>query len=351
MSCAPTEAQGVEAARPWIERPEPLGLAKLLTTLQSEHGWTLSEKRLKKILIASGLRDGPRKPWVPVSSLDDSVPLPDGIEAVYLDAVKGRGLVATREFAEGQTLFVEDAYVAAPPPSELGKMLSGQICTQCFLPVAGSMLSVSCAHPRCHAAFCHRQCQAKAQATHHALLCPGAQPAAAALFAFLEQYQWHSLHTVARCLARVLLTGAAHKPPSVSPTTGATVQGLPSQDAPATFDEVLRHLESFATVSELERRARNPGWELERAGFMPALQRAHTLLIDALDPRHSRSRFPVPADAHPAAALDRLFSWDTFLAYVCTAYRSWLGRANINMESHGGLCTYALLTQTSCTAT
>lgn len=346
MSCAPTEAQVIEAARPYVERPEPLGLAKLLTTLQTEHGWSLSEKRLKKILIASGLRDGPRKPWVPVSALDESVPLPEGVQAVYLDAVKGRGLVATRDFAEGQTLFVEDAYVAAPPPSELSKMLAGQICSQCFLPTAGSMLSVSCAHPRCHAAFCHRQCQAKAQATHHALLCPGTQPAAAALFAFLEQYQWHSLHTVARCLARVLLTGAAQKPPSVSLQTGATVQGLPSKDAPATFEEVLHHLDSFATVSELERRARNPGWELERAGFLPALQRAHSLLVEALDPRRTRSnRFPVPADAHLASSLDRLFAWETFLTYVYPTDYSWLGRVNINMESHGGLCTCAVLTR------
>lgn len=358
MSCAPTEDQVVEAARPYIERTEPLGLAKLLTTLQAEHQWTLSEKRLKKILIASGLRDGPRKPWIPVSSLDDTVPMPPGVEPRYFDHVKGRGLVATKTYAEGQSIFVEDAYVAAPPPSQLSNMLQGQICTNCFLPTSGTSLSVACGAGSCGARFCHRMCQSKAMAHHHALLCPGTNPGAKALLTFMQQYQWHSIHTVARMLARAVLTGATVKPSSISPTTGATVHGLPSHDAPATWTETVHHLDSFATVSELERRARNPGWELERAGFLPALQRAHVLMTDALDPtRPSRPRrFPVPATALPAKELERLFSWDMFLQYVYTPSLTprLLGRANINMESHGGMCMYQRPStdpQTWCTAT
>lgn len=330
----PTDEQVVDAARPYLERTPPLGVAKIAVALREAHGWSLSDKRLKKVLTDAGLRDAPRPSWVPVSSLDDTVPMPPGVAARYFDSVKGRGLVATRAWAEGQTLFVEDAFVAAPPPSELGKMMRGDLCTHCFLPTSHSPMPVSCGAGACGARFCHRNCQSRAMATHHALLCPGTNPAAGKLLQFLTQYQWHSVHTVARMLARALLTGAKVKPASIAPGAGATVHGLPSTEKAATWAETLHHLNSFATVSELERRARNPGWEMERAGLLPALQQAHELLCDALDPTRPQrpKKFPVPPDALPARDVAALLTWPSFL--------SLLGRANINMESHGGLCTY-----------
>ncbi|WFD38228.1 uncharacterized protein MJAP1_001177 [Malassezia japonica] len=333
QSRVPTDEEVVQAARAHYEAPTPtLGIAKLLGALQAEHGWSLSEKRFRKLLQTAGLRQGTQKqPWVPVSSVDESVPLPDGVAAKYFDEVKGRGLVATKPFAEGQSLFVEDAFLAAPPPSQLPRLLSGELCAHCFHPTSGSTLAIACGTGKCGARFCNRICQGRAQSTHHALLCPGLNPNAEPLLKFLEQYQWHSLHNVARALARLLLTESAHPPPSVSPTTGATVHGLPTHDAKASFDETLRHLDAFATVSELERRARNPGWSMEKAMFLPAMRQAWELLCRALDPRQDKlpKRFPVQRTAFPAAALDRVFSYDAFLGM--------LGRTNINMESHGGL--------------
>lgn len=336
QSRVPTDEEVVQAARAHYEAPTPtLGIAKLLAALQAEHGWSLSEKRFRKLLQTAGLRQGtPKQPWVPVSSVDESVPLPDGVAAKYFDEVKGRGLVATKPFAEGQSLFVEDAFLAAPPPSQLPRQLSGELCAHCFHPTSGSALAIACGTGKCGARFCNRICQGRAQSMHHALLCPGLNPNAEPLLKFLEQYQWHSLHNVARALARLLLTESAHPPPSVSPTTGATVHGLPTHDAKASFDETLRHLDAFATVSELERRARNPGWSMEKAMFLPAMRQAWELLCKALDPRQDKlpKRFPVQRAAFPAAALDRVFSYDAFLGM--------LGRTNINMESHGGLCTF-----------
>ena len=126
MSTVPSDDAVVSAARTRLESTQPApGVAKLLAALRAEHGWSLSEKRLKHLLTTAGLRKDPSQaraplqPWVPVSSVDESVPLPHGVRAVYFDAVKGRGLVATKPFAQGQSVWVEDAYVAAPPPSQL----------------------------------------------------------------------------------------------------------------------------------------------------------------------------------------------------------------------------------------
>ncbi|WFC99962.1 hypothetical protein MYAM1_002708 [Malassezia yamatoensis] len=234
----PIDEEVVHAARTRIENSESMpGIAKLLIALREEHQWRLSEKRLKNLLASAGLRKptSQNKPWIPVSSVDEDVPLPDGVKAVYFDSVKGRGLVATKPFAQGQS--------------------------------------------------------------------------------HMEQYQWHSLHSVSRAVARQLLTASAHPPPSISVKTGATVHGVPTKDAPASFQETSHHLDAFATVSELERRARNPGWDIESKMFVPALKTAHQLLVKALDPREkSPSRnFPVKAEKLPAADLDRIFAYDTFL--------------------------------------
>lgn len=353
----PSDEDVVRAARTRLEAPGPApGIAKLLAALREEHGWRLSEKRLKNLLTTAGLRQEPaqRKPWVPVSSVDESVPLPDGVRAVYFDQIKGRGLVATKPFAQGQSLFVEDAFVAAPPPSQLAKLLSGELCAHCFLPTSGTALALACpAGGKCHARFCNRICHARAQSTHHALLCPGANPHAEPLLAHLEQYQWHSLHTVARSLARLLLTASAHPPPSVSPTTGATVHGVATKDAPASFAETLRHLDAFATVSELERRARNPGWAVERSMFLPALKKGWELLVRALDPRQEKlpRKFPVQASSFPAAELDRVLSYDTFLRYVSRLTQPAWPRQHQYGEPRRDVYVCARLTQTSCMPT
>lgn len=315
----PIDEEVVHAARTRIENSESMpGIAKLLIALREEHQWRLSEKRLKNLLASAGLRKptSQNKPWIPVSSVDEDVPLPDGVKAVYFDSVKGRGLVATKPFAQGQSVFVEDAFIAAPPPSQLPKLLSGELCAHCFLPTSGSSLALSCsAGGECQARFCNRICHARAQSTHHPLLCTGANPRCKTFLQHMEQYQWHSLHSVSRAVARQLLTASAHPPPSISVKTGATVHGVPTKDAPASFQETSHHLDAFATVSELERRARNPGWDIESKMFVPALKTAHQLLVKALDPREkSPSRnFPVKAEKLPAADLDRIFAYDTFL--------------------------------------
>lgn len=109
-------------------------------------------KKKKKKSKAARARDAA----VPISHIDASVPLPTGVRAHYFDSVKGKGLVATRDFEEGEVIFVEEAFIAAPPAPAVNDMLEGKLCSQCFLPVEGATLTVRCENGACRARFCNR---------------------------------------------------------------------------------------------------------------------------------------------------------------------------------------------------
>ncbi|KAN0065508.1 hypothetical protein ACQY0O_001345 [Thecaphora frezii] len=383
MSLAPTEDQVVSAAQKLLElhqspssssspstpsqHQEP-SIAKLLTILQLENNWQLSEKRLKTILNRHNLRPSPSAPsptttaepstdatkkkkkkkptaksqpsYVPRSYIDPSLTFPPGVEPHYFDPIKGKGLVATRDFQEGDIVFQEDAFVPTPPPSAVASMVNGEICTHCFLPMQTAMAGGKrCGRGKCTARFCGAICQARGMATHHALLCTGSNPSVKPLMDLIQAQNWQSLHSVARSLARLLLTCSSTPPPSISSPSS-------TNPTPASFDEVYSQLQSFATVSELERRARNPGWTIEQASFASALESAHKALRTGLDPFDEvriqqrttpglkPDPFPLRVDEISASSslstkVRELFSFPTFL--------SLLGRSNVNMESHGGM--------------
>ncbi|EPQ30799.1 uncharacterized protein PFL1_01700 [Pseudozyma flocculosa PF-1] len=391
MSAVPTEEQVASAAKRLLDAhsaaaadpasssstsstaaTEELGTAKLLTILQLENDWQLSEKRLKTILTRHGLRHAPAAPpasngangeadpaaassatkkkkkparkaqpsHVPRSYIDPSLNFPPGVEGHYFDAVKGKGLVATQDFDEGDVVFQEEAFVPTPPPSAVESMVRGEICTHCFLPMETAVAGGKrCGRGKCTARFCGALCQSRGMSTHHALLCTGSNPSVKPLMDLIQSQGWQSLHSVARSLARLLLTHSSTPPPSIASTST-------TNPTPASFDEVYSQLSSFATVSELERRARNPGWSMEEASFNSALQSAHKALRAGLDPfdeERTKQRqtpgvkpepFPLKVDEISASSalsskIKELFSYPNFLAL--------LGRSNVNMESHGGL--------------
>lgn len=153
----PQDAEVAEVARAELDAARaPLGIAKLLKLLQESHSWSLSEKRLKRILQNAGLRGTPPSSGAPKSRVDTNLPLPHNVRAEYFDKTKGRGLVATTALREGSEIFVEDAFVAAPPPSQTKNLVTGQICDQCFLPTASSSLAVPCKSSQCGAKYCNR---------------------------------------------------------------------------------------------------------------------------------------------------------------------------------------------------
>lgn len=173
----PSEQEVVHACSEILAELPTLGITKILYKLQNEHTWTLSEKQLKSILASSGLRPSNQTNKnsvtdVPSSKLDPLLPIPAGVKAVYFDKIKGKGLVADRDFDRGEVIFVEDAFIAAPPIHAFADVENGKLCTLCFAPLSGSLI-VPCGRSDCQARFCNRLCQSRAQAMHHALLCPG----------------------------------------------------------------------------------------------------------------------------------------------------------------------------------
>lgn len=176
----PSEQDVIEACSALLADAPNLGIQKILGRLHTEKDWSISEKRLKGILSTSGLRSPSTKGSkytattavdTPVSHLDTSLPIPSSVRAVYFDGVKGKGLVADRDFAEAEVIFTEDAFIAAPPAHALAAVESGQLCTHCFAPINGQLVAL-CGRTGCPAKFCNRLCQSRAQSAHHALLCP-----------------------------------------------------------------------------------------------------------------------------------------------------------------------------------
>lgn len=131
---------------------------------------------------------------------------------------------------------------------------------------------------------------------------------------FLYGHPYLSLHSTARLYALVLLSHSPTPPPSIS-----------SQGSKATLEETLGHIGAFATISELVRRRRNPGWEMEKQAFEATFRQALALLKNGLDPWdddrvargeqggiRGKGKWIIDPDFPRAVAQD-LFSWDGFM--------------------------------------
>lgn len=395
---APSETQIVDAVKSKLngatethdlQDPE---LARLLATLELENDWTdVSDKKFHSVLAknnflthasgangnaaasgsnstASGSTGAKKKKksktdqGVPKSFIDSSVSIPAGIRGEYFDSVKGKGLVATRNFAEGELLFTEEAYIATPPPEAFDQVSRGELCAQCFLPVSSAPVALAIKNcPKCKYRFCTSACWKTAMATHHNLLCTGINPSAKSLMELIQAQKWQSLHCVSRSLARLLSTLTPHNfaQSSQGNRTSSSKNAGEEEDRHKVygdFETVYGRLSSFATVSELERRSRNPGWATEKASFESMLLQAHNAIRAALDPYHEqrlaqRSSNPNFEPTHVQidllesvrarkGQLKDLFDYATFLKL--------LGRANINMEKFGGLYSVHSFLNHSC---
>ncbi|KAJ9478921.1 putative protein lysine methyltransferase SET5 [Pseudozyma hubeiensis] len=371
---APTEAQIVEAVKAELAQDSASfdlsqqdELTRLLATLELEHDWdSIPSKKFATILskhdiialpsttngdpsaASSSAAGGKKKKkksksdtTIPKSFIDTTVTLPPGIRSEYFDSVKGKGLVATRAFPRGELLFTEDAYIATPPPEAFDQMSSGELCAQCFLPISSAPVALAVKNcNKCKYRFCTSACWKQAMATHHTLLCTGSNAEAKELMRLIAEHKWQSLHSVARSLARLLSTLTEGYQGEGRKRTGGKGEDL--AETYGDFDTVHARLSSFATVSELQRRSRNPGWSTEKSSFESILSSAHTALCTALDPS-SPSRNPnttLTLTPTQTSLLQPLFTLPTFLKL--------LGRSNINMEKFGGLYSLHSFLNHSC---
>lgn len=101
------------------------GAAKLLPLLlDSNPGWAVSEKRLRKVLQKEGLSlavpANPNNEEYPISKIIPSLEVSTWSKKVRVEdfgVKKGKGLVATESIDEGENLWLEDPLVFAPESS------------------------------------------------------------------------------------------------------------------------------------------------------------------------------------------------------------------------------------------
>jgi hypothetical protein len=118
MTTAPPEDELVKLVKELRSEYPSLGAPKLLVILrQNNPQWSLSEKRLRKILQQENLVATAASATVyPVSKIDGRVDASTWTSQVAIkqfDKVKGKGLVAKQKLTSGEILWKEDPWVFA----------------------------------------------------------------------------------------------------------------------------------------------------------------------------------------------------------------------------------------------
>jgi hypothetical protein len=124
-SVIPTEDEVRKAVIELKARNPASGVAKIHNfLLDANLSWTVSEKRVRKILQGEGLvRSDSGIPSTntntihPSSRLNKSLDLgkwTSRVEVRYFDAIRGKGLVAKEKIAKGDVLWKEDPFILAP---------------------------------------------------------------------------------------------------------------------------------------------------------------------------------------------------------------------------------------------
>ena len=115
---APLDDELVKVLKALRAEHPSLGVPKLLVILRQEHpAWSLSEKRLRKLLQQENLVATVAPAVVyPISKIDEGVDASTWTSQVAIkqfDKVKGKGLVANQKLTAGEILWKEDPWVFA----------------------------------------------------------------------------------------------------------------------------------------------------------------------------------------------------------------------------------------------
>jgi len=195
-----------------------LGIAKTQVLLLEQHKtWSVSEKRVRKVLQSEGLTSAPssgesaKKIW-PSSKLNNMLDVGQfskKIEVKYFDKAKGKGLVAKEDIGEREIIWKEDPFIIAPEWEIYDLQVSSQYCGHCTTPLSSESsivapCSFSTSATFCPMRYCNRLCLKRSNSTHP-LLCPAQNPASAPLLTFARKSEWLALHALAQCTSRILL--------------------------------------------------------------------------------------------------------------------------------------------------
>ncbi|KAI6037978.1 hypothetical protein EDC04DRAFT_2896996 [Pisolithus marmoratus] len=321
----------LRAALTTLKREKPsLGVAKIHTLLlETNPTWSVSEKRVRKILQEEGLlivntsdkaKDGKedRSTGVyPSSSLNKGLDVnkwSKKVEVRYFDAIKGKGLVAMEKISQGEVIWKEDPFILAPEWEIYDLQVSSRACGFCSTIIRDhSPLHVPCqastSSTPCPAIFCNRLCRLQSDKVHP-LLCQARNQASIPLLAFARKTEWLAVHALAQCTSRLLLASQADDE-SLN-TDLQVVQSL----------AVLGMEERFRTLI-------NQGVEPDREMW----QKAFELYLQAFkEPKtalEQKKLAKILRRPISESLQKELFGYDAFLRG--------LGRISLNIEAHGGL--------------
>ncbi|KAF8262748.1 SET domain-containing protein [Lactarius quietus] len=322
-----------EALKPAIQslrtQHPTLGVAKLHALLLSENAeWTVSEKRLRRMMTAEGLtlqpqpqRKAAAEPGAhiyPSSALVEGLDVAKwtvAVEIKYFDKKRGKGLIAKEPISEGQIVWKEDPFIIAPEWDIYDLQIASRACGYCTTPLTDSSLVLRCpastSSAPCPARFCHRLCLKRSEKTHP-LLCPTQNPSSVPLLAFARKNVWMAFHALTQCAARLLLAQQA------------------GDDALRDDWRVYRALAELG----MEERAQG-GWLQGAEPDRELWQAGHRAFVQAFvlppDPASQKKLAKLLKRPPPKDVADALFTYEGFL--------HGLGRMSLNIEAHGGLYT------------
>ncbi|KAG6336301.1 hypothetical protein ID866_2777 [Astraeus odoratus] len=321
----------LRAALITLKQEKPvLGVPKLhALLLEKNPTWSVSEKRVRKILQAEGLlansqgqqqnRNGSLAAIYPSSTLNQSLDVNKWSKKIavrYFDAVRGKGLVATEKIVEGEVIWKEDPFILAPEWEIYDLQIASAACAFCSTIIREpSALHVPCQasipSSPCPAIFCNRLCRMQSDRVHP-LLCPSRNPASIPLLTFARKTEWLALHAHAQCTSRLLL--ASQVDDGALGTDLQVVQSL----------TVLGMEERFITL-------RDQGVEPDRETWCKAFELYVHAFKDPKTTIEKKKLARVLRKPIPESLERELFEYEAFLRG--------LGRMSLNIEAHGGLYT------------
>ncbi|QRV85458.1 SET domain protein [Ceratobasidium sp. AG-Ba] len=348
MGVVPTDDELIATVRSVRSQNPALGIQKLLAAvLTAEPTWSVSDKRLKKVLQKL---KGDEFPTSSLNAALDVGKYSDKVRPVVFGPEKGKGLVAAQDIRAGEVLWREDPFVYAPPWEIYDAQLIGTACAYCARAFTPSTppLRVQCPHSTsssskaaCQATFCSRLCLSRSGSTH-TLLCPVANPSCDHLLAFLKERKWKAALAFTKCVVRILDAHQGSK-------GGKDEEGYMDKDA------ILTTYNSFATLRSDKRWTHTSENDLARSANEKLFAAIQTGLVQAfyIPPPDDSSLSPslesklkeiplVPRSPVREKSLKKilktpippeisasLFSKDGVL--------EGLGKMSLNLESHGGL--------------
>ncbi|CAE6430884.1 unnamed protein product [Rhizoctonia solani] len=366
MGVVPADEELTSAVRSLRASNAGLGVPKILAALlSSQPEWSVSEKRLRKVIQKLKSEEGTN--FFPTSSLNPTLDVSkysSKFKPMLFGPEKGKGLVAAQDIDAGEVLWREDPFVYAPPWEIYEAQMTGTACAHCaraFTPTSPP-LRVRCPHDEqsvavtrhCQGVFCSRLCLSRSGSSH-SLLCPVANPACLDLLDFLGKERWKAALTFTQCVVRIL--SAWQDETRNGPAKGKGTSNKPGDEGLMSKDAVWDTYRSFATLRNDQRWSHTSENDLARSQLENRYKCLHTALINALYIQPSEIQeddssgltsaptgsilAPNRSAAHtkqlkrlirvpiPKATLISLFSWDGLM--------EGLGKMNLNLEAHGGL--------------